>query len=501
MRSFLVSFLVGPLLALSIWPFAMAHSPTGTATPPPSATPAASPTEVSMPRPRNDNFPGERLSGLPAELEVSTAGATLEPGEPLLPNALGSVWYSFVASADGATGIELGSMDGAGGAVAVFKGDSLASLEEVAYGSPPSAGGFALTLRTTAGETYHVQVTSTAPSPGGGLYQMRILPGEPPANDVFPGRAILAVPFHMSIDTTFATVDPGEASTFGSTVWFEWRASAGTYVVDTIGSNFPAFLTVKDASLLDVPGGSRGTSTSCVGQALTVFEVAAGEQLWFQAGGQGFPGAVGQLVFNLRRLNPGDPPPCVPSDDEPPFDGVAAREIHVALHRRDLGDHGFVVREDSKGVVQIWFGNTSLLPVGRYSVSLNTRGVCDFSDSAASGDVLALLGAVEFEEPQPTKLREIAITTRAVSLFPGRDNSIYDMDGTSLVFRAADFLEDRAGTVRACAVLAPPVPGAPTVGSGLAAGGDNPAPRVVFTVAGLALAATGGLALTRHNRA
>jgi hypothetical protein len=401
-------------------------------------------------------------------------------------------------------GIELGPMDGTGGVVTVFQGDTTIALRRVADGSTSSVGRFAVTFRVVAGETYRLQVTaitSTPGAPAAGRYEMRIIPGEPPTNDVFPGSEVREVPFRTSIDTTFATIDPGEASTSGSTVWFQWQAPGGTYVADTFGSAFPARLAVKDSTLLDVPGGSRGIPEICQGQARVVFDAAAGEQLWFQVGSAGFPGLTGELVFNLRQLAPGDRSPCGQPGDQPPFDGVGAREIHVTLHWRDLGEGGFVAREDSAGVVQLWFGNAQVLPPGRYSVSVNARGVCDFSDPAASGDAVAWLGAIEFEEPIPTRLTEHALTTRAFSLFPGRDNSIYDMDGTSLVFHTADFLEDPRGNVRACAVLAPPVPAPPVVGTGLAVDSPGTPQRAAISWIGLALATAAGGAFARRNHA
>jgi PKD repeat protein len=113
-----------------------------------------------VPPPPNDNFADAKVvGGLPFnDVGVDMTAATVEPGEPLFPNGAftsiaGSVWYRF-------TPTESGSITATPNAstttpiVAVYTGDSLANLSQVAGKS-----GFSpLTFQVDAGTTYDIQL-------------------------------------------------------------------------------------------------------------------------------------------------------------------------------------------------------------------------------------------------------------------------------------------------------------------------------------------------------
>ena len=165
-------------------------------------------------------------------------------------------------------------------------------------GSTASSGPWAAVFPVTQGVTYYLQVASNQfTPPDAAKLTLRVVAGSPPANDVFPGKNITSLPFTETVDTIFATLDAGEPSLLGGTVWYSYTGPPGgaTVQADTLDTPFSSGLAVKDEETRGIPGGERGTSLQCDSGQVTVFFVRPGETVWIQAGSRGFPGPRGQL--------------------------------------------------------------------------------------------------------------------------------------------------------------------------------------------------------------
>ncbi len=260
-------------------------------------------------QPSNDGFPGAEIAALPFEDSVALGDATAEPGEPVEANwSERTVWYTYHVTASGALGVDL-SASTIPVFVAVWQGESLATLKEVTRGNPSGVGPFDLVFRVEAGNTYRLQAGSYYPYPAG-LLVLRITAGEPPKNDQFPGTLIASFPFGDTLDTTYATVT-GEPARFGATVWYHAVAPGNGFVVaDTRGSNFSSEVDADTEATIDFPGGGAPPVWHC--ESVMALHVAAAEEVWFQAGGVGFPGERGTLHFTAEFSTTEPPNPCAP---------------------------------------------------------------------------------------------------------------------------------------------------------------------------------------------
>ena len=267
--------------------------------------------------PPNDDFPGTTISSLPFTDTVDTAGATDEPGEQFcLPYEDLAVWYSYTPSANT---VLVADVEGSEYPVFVsaWTGTSLLDLT-----CGPEGDVRALVFQATAGVTYYFQVGSNSYPPQTGSLTFNSQQGVAPPNDNFPGTTITGLPFSDTVDTTFATIEPGEAALFGATVWYSYTPSQDmALVADTLGSDFQTGISVETEDDLPYPGGSLGEFTECGLALRVVFEATAGQTYYFQVGGRGFPGETGTLVFNLAG---GPEAPVLPTATPTPAPTVAS---------------------------------------------------------------------------------------------------------------------------------------------------------------------------------
>jgi hypothetical protein len=139
--------------------------------------------------PANDDFANRFvLTGAQAQTEAFNYGATLEPGEPIAPEAPvnATLWWTWTAPGSGPTTIDTtGSAFDTG--VAVYQGATLASLLLVGSnddasslpGTPVNFGS-RLTFKPQGGATYHIQLGSVTGDRG--LVSLNLLgPNAPPA--------------------------------------------------------------------------------------------------------------------------------------------------------------------------------------------------------------------------------------------------------------------------------------------------------------------------------
>lgn len=116
--------------------------------------------EVYPVPPANDAFANATpMSGFFTEARCQLAGATREPGEPVIALATenGSVWYAWTALADGQVIIMLGADYISAG---LYKGSSLTTLTPMAVS--PVGAARQLVARIAAGTTYYLVVEASA---------------------------------------------------------------------------------------------------------------------------------------------------------------------------------------------------------------------------------------------------------------------------------------------------------------------------------------------------
>jgi hypothetical protein len=184
----------------------------------------------------NDFFANaELLEGSNITYYGSYSGATMEPGEPVLP-ATNTVWAKWVAPFTGR--VTYGLLQHPGGPgdvqyVVIYTGESLDQLQRV---DGVSAGSWTYAILATAGTMYHLQFA-------GGLdnfiLTLQTSPLLPCNNDNFADATVLAgsqVYFPLA-SVVGASMEPGEPLHMGAvpqgSLWWQWQAPTdGTMTID-----------------------------------------------------------------------------------------------------------------------------------------------------------------------------------------------------------------------------------------------------------------------------
>jgi hypothetical protein len=210
------------------------------------------------PSPNDDFSDAIALEGQQGRIRGNTVGASLEPGEPAhagLDDLLTtSVWYTFTPNDARNTVIEVRSETiSFFPALAVYQGDSVDDLTEVASGSFGTVA-----FRSEPGATYRIAVFDR-PDKDEGLFTLdfRREDVDPPANDDFEDRIAIEDRRGTFTGTTLgATGQGGEPEhAFGGgtrSVWYSFTPEAtGITTVDTFGSSFDTVLAVYSGDQLD----------------------------------------------------------------------------------------------------------------------------------------------------------------------------------------------------------------------------------------------------------
>jgi hypothetical protein len=215
-----------------------------------------------------------------------------------------------------------------------------------------------------AGQTYYFMIGSSGSGPARDTaFSLIQGPPPPPANDNFAAVArVAALPFDGSIDTTSATMEPGEPTpacvqsyglTLDHTVWYAFTPRrSGPITARVLSGPTPAVIAAYTGGGLAslTPVGER-----CLGDPLT-FRARAGTTYYLQVGGMhGFGGLV-QL-----RIEPTPPP--VADFTYAPSDPSTFDAIQFFNSSSDLGGVEFKT--------QVWdFGDgmkaTDCCPIHRY---------------------------------------------------------------------------------------------------------------------------------------
>jgi hypothetical protein len=216
------------------------------------------PATASATPPSNDDFTDAQvLTARFGWVEGDTTEATKQPGEP---NHVGnpggaSVWYQWTAPHAGTALLNLcwAEFDTL---LAVYTGDQVGQLEQVAADDDGCGDQSRLTFVATAGVTYHIAVDGADGATG----YFELDWGLAPSNDFFAASGLISGDSGLAAgDNGYATLEPGEPQhgPHGSaSVWYRWTApSTGPATFDLCDSDY------FDSLLAVYTGGSIETLT------------------------------------------------------------------------------------------------------------------------------------------------------------------------------------------------------------------------------------------------
>ena len=191
-------------------------------------------------RPVNDDFADAiLLEGELGEVDGSSAGATLEPGESF-GRLTATTWFRWTAPSDGLWGFQAH-----GGFPLVFEGDGIPVLRLVS-----DQPGSHAKLQAGAGREYRIAVAETDHGGLGGEYSLRWfrIEGYDHGGDAFAGAQSINgdASSEQVIDVDAdATVEPGEPVESGvRTKWWSWEAPEGglyTWRIGDVGEVVPTY--------------------------------------------------------------------------------------------------------------------------------------------------------------------------------------------------------------------------------------------------------------------
>ena len=274
--------------------------------------------------PPNDNFATAiGISGLSNSVSGSNVGAAVEAGEPIpyvryVPVGA-SVWWFWSAPTNAVVTIDtIGSSFDT--ALAVYTGDSVSNLTNVARND--DAGGLIsrVTFCAVSGTNYRVAVYGVNASSGNVVLNLRPTPDLPntlPPNDNFTNSVVVSgVSNRLSASNLGATLEPGEhpsaPDASGATVWWSFIApSDGLLELDGVDSSIPLVLSVYQGSSASDLTNIISNYRASVGGSLSEYllsrvklEVQAGQTYYISA--DGLRGAEG--TFNLGIYFSAAPP-------------------------------------------------------------------------------------------------------------------------------------------------------------------------------------------------
>jgi len=203
-------------------------------------------------RPFNDNFTHRaHLAGTNLAVRSNNAGATLDPGEPVVAGTTGgaSLWWDWTAPLTGP--VTLTTTGSAYATIlAVYTGTSLGALTPVASSVSPGVGSGNASFTAQAGTTYAITVDGQGGASGLTLVNLNY------ANDAFASAATLAgTSVGITASNASATREPGEPEILGNpgghSVWYAWTAPAsGQFQVAAFSPAFDPLLAVYTGSSL-----------------------------------------------------------------------------------------------------------------------------------------------------------------------------------------------------------------------------------------------------------
>jgi len=245
--------------------------------------------------PPNDSFTQAiELNSDYVHIVGSTAGASLEPGEPGPPesdNTGRSVWYSWTPPTTGVFSIVATPDLGLEMALQVFTGSEVGNLSPVTG----TVNQLATTFTAVEGTRYDLQLIDA----DGINFALDI--AHVPSNDDFTNAFLLAGTNVITAgNNLMAAAEPGEPNHTGRnpgghSVWYTWTAPYVCFVtLAATGTNFPPVVNVytgTNLSTLSAVGTNSPAGVSFVAAAGTTYEIAV-------------DGAGGSFSLNLSLIPP-----------------------------------------------------------------------------------------------------------------------------------------------------------------------------------------------------
>ncbi|HUG11945.1 MAG TPA: hypothetical protein VMM36_13070, partial [Opitutaceae bacterium] len=196
--------------------------------------------------------------------------------------------------------------------------------------------------------------------------------GAPPPNDNFAGRITIAPAggdvLGTNVDATFETGEPSHADKpGGKSVWWTWTpAQDGSYVIDTIGSNFDTLLAVYTGTAVgELTEIASNDDSGLDSQSIVAFVASGGTA--YQIAVDGWNGEEGPIFLTVAVA--GEPPAnddFFGATEFPPAGGTLFGTSANATREPDEPNHA-----DKEGLRSVWWEWTA--PAGG-NVTIETTG-------------------------------------------------------------------------------------------------------------------------------
>ncbi len=186
--------------------------------------------------PGNDDFANATaISSLPFSDSVNIVEAQYEPGESSNCGVSNTVWYSFTPSSDEMVRADQAGTSFFGAVINLYRQDG-SGLNGLTFLGCSAYYTSKLTFQAQAGQTYYFQAGSSYYGSGNlAISVQEVLP--PPNDDFANATGVASLPFGDNVDTTAATVEPGEPhasdciNSASASVWYAFTPATSESVV------------------------------------------------------------------------------------------------------------------------------------------------------------------------------------------------------------------------------------------------------------------------------
>ncbi len=250
----------------------------------------------------DDLTDAQAISGSSVFRYGSTFGATGEPDEPnhaAASSPIESVWYRWVAPADGKVTLGSCGYDGFDPTLAAYTGASVGALTELGSSADPCGSAGAVVFGAISGSTYVIAVDGLGNGEGSFTLTLGFdLVSPPPAepyNDAFAEAHVIEGTFGSlylegwNLGATGETGEPDHAGISSplASVWYRWTApEAGRVTIDTCEAfEFESALGVYTGTAVHdlTPVAAGG---GCAAEGSVQFDVSAGTTYHIAIDGQ-----------------------------------------------------------------------------------------------------------------------------------------------------------------------------------------------------------------------
>jgi hypothetical protein len=261
------------------------------------ATLAVAPSALAVAPPNDDFANAEAIGSLPFSVSADVGEATSEPGEPAgCTSSSQSVWYSYTPARDGVLRARITQGDTPNWKLNAWL-DTSAGIEGLGFAGCSQYGGDPIAFDVQAGATYYLQLGAAFDGSVRTLDLMLEEIPSPPNDDFANATEIGALPFTATVDTSGATIEPGEPRDCNGAVRTAWyRITPATDGVIKASASFTAPSGQDGAiSMYRSDGAGFGglSLLDCAYAGAVVVNVEAGVTYYIQAGGSSFgPGEL-----------------------------------------------------------------------------------------------------------------------------------------------------------------------------------------------------------------